>query len=337
MRSPRWYSYLVASPFLNPTNAPRTILFGLVLMAAGSLAYLFVRSFWGVVILRMLNGAGLFCTSAGAMALLVSIIPPEKSGQAFGLYSVAMLLAYATVPALTDSLAPFIPTPPHAYAVASVSLLPAAWIVWRIRGRQRQRAGAAVSKEPLPTWADIRTNVTRLPVALLLVLNLSYFISYGSLFFLFKGFALQQGLSNVGAFFTVQIASMILIRLFAGRLFDLFSKAKLVGICFIIVALGYLALDNLPGTWAVPFVGILVGTGLGLGTPAINGLMYQVSPPRFRSLNANLLLFTVQAGFFFGPVMGGALVARWDYHGYFLAGSGLAFVATTLSLVLTFL
>ena len=93
-----------------------------------------------------------------------------------------MLLAYASVPTLMDFLAPFVPTPPHGYAATTVSLLPAAWIVWRICRRQRERLGAAVSKGRLPAWTDIRSNVTRLPVALLLVLNMSYFISYSSLF-----------------------------------------------------------------------------------------------------------------------------------------------------------
>ena len=324
--------YLVASPFLNTANAPRTMLLGMVMMVASGFAYFFVHSFWGLLALRMLNGAGQFCTSGGAMALFVSVIPPEKSGQAFGLYSVAILLAYAGVPALMDTLTPFIPTPPYGYAVTTVSLLPAAWIVWRIR--LRQRLGVALAKGHLPAWADIRANVTQLPVALLLLLNMSYFANWSSLFFLFKGFAQEQGLSNVGAFFAVQMMSMIVIRLLAGRLFDVVDKARLVGVCFIVVAMGHLALDHLPGTWAVPLVGVLFGLGMGLGYPAINGLMFQVSALRFRSLNANLMLFAVQAGFFLGPVVGGALVAHWDYHGYFLASSGLALAAATLSVVL---
>jgi len=123
-------------------------------------------------------------------------------------------------------------------------------------------------------------------------------------------------------------------RLLAGRLFDVVDKTRLVGVCFIIVAMGHLALDQLPGTWAVPLVGIFFGLGMGLGYPAINGLMFQVSTLRFRSLNANLMLLAVQAGFFLGPVVGGAMVAHWDYHGYFLASSGLAIVAATLSVVL---
>ncbi len=326
--------YLVGSPFLNTTNAPRIMLLGMVLMAACGFGYFVVHSFWGLMALRTLNGAGQFCTSAGAMAFFVYVIPPEKSGQAFGLYSVAILLAYAGVPAVMDTLATFIPSPPYGYAAATISLLPAAWIVWRIRMRHRERLGVALTEGRLPAWADIRANVTQLQIALLLLLNVSYFANWSSLFFLFKGFAQQQGLANVGAFFTVQMMTMIVIRLVVGRLFDVIDKARMVGICFIIIAVGHLTLDHLPGTWAVPLAGIIFGLGMGLGYPAINGLMFQVSPVRFRSLNANLMLFAVQAGFFLGPVVGGVLVAHLNYHGYFLASAGLAFVAAILSVVL---
>ena len=328
--------YLVASPFLHIGNAPRVMLLGMVMMTASGFAYLFVHSFWGLLAVRMLNGAGQFCTGGGAMALFVSVIPPEKSGQAFGLYSVAILLGYAAVPTLMDTLTPFIPSPPHGYAAATVWFAPAAWIVWRIRLRRRDRQEAREAKGHLPAWADIVSNVKRLPVALLLLLNMSYFANWSGLFFLFKGFAQQQGLANVGAFFSLQMVSMILIRLLGGRLFDEFDKARLAGMCFIIVGLAHLALDNLPGTWAVPLVGIMFGLGMGLGYPAINGLMLQVSAERFRSLNANLMLFAVQAGFFLGPVVGGVLVAHWGYHGYFLASAGSAFSVASLSAVLAF-
>jgi MFS family permease len=326
--------YLVGSPFLNVGNAPRVMLSGMLMMAVSGFGYFFVHSFWGLMALRMLNGAGQFCMSGGVMALFVSVIPPEKSGQAFGLYSIAILMGYALVPALMDSLAPFIPSAPYGYAAATVWFAPAAWIVWRIRSRSGTRVEALATKARLPAWVDISSNVRRLPVALLLLLNISYFCSWSSLFFLFKGFAQRQGLANVGAFFTVQVVTTIVIRVLGGRLFDVFDKARLAGTCFIIVGLAYLALNNLPGTWAVPLVGVLLGTGLGLGYPAINGLMLQISEERFRSLNANLMLFAVQAGFFLGPVLGGVLVAHWDYRGYFLASAVMAFTASTLSFVL---
>ncbi|MEN6374893.1 MAG: MFS transporter [Smithella sp.] len=70
--------YLLASPFLNPANAPRTMLLGMIVVALCGVSYLFVHSFWGLLVLRMINGCGQFLMGAGAMTLFVSLIPMGK-------------------------------------------------------------------------------------------------------------------------------------------------------------------------------------------------------------------------------------------------------------------
>jgi MFS family permease len=127
---------------------------------------------------------------------------------------------------------------------------------------------------------------------------------------------------------------MIALRLFAGRLLDAFDKSRMVVATFVIIAIGHLALDHLPGAWAISLVALIFGLGMGMGQPTINGLMFDVSPPGFRPLNANLILCTTQAAFFLGPVLGGALVVRWGYHGYFLFSIGLAMAAASVGIVL---
>lgn len=325
--------YLLVSPFLTPANAPRAMLSGMAGLAICSFGYFFIQSFWGLLVLRMLNGLGQFLMGAGTMALFVSVIPQEKSGQAFAIYSVAMLLPFGTVPAVMDALASFIPTPPHGYAGATVMLLPAAWVTWQIH-RRRCEQTAEVERKRFPGWAVIRVNITRLPVALLLLLNVVYMTNWSSMFFLFKGFADQKGVINVGSFFSVQMGLMIVLRLLAGRLFDAIDKAWMLAATFAIIALGHLGLDHLPGAWAISLVAVIFGAGMGMGHPSLNGLMLEVSAPRFRPLNANLMLFAVQAGYFLGPVLGGALVGRWGYHGYFLFNIGLALAAMLLVVLL---
>jgi MFS family permease len=120
-----------------------------------------------------------------------------------------------------------------------------------------------------------------------------------------------------------------------GRLLDAFDKAWMVVATFAIIAIGHLALDNLPGAWAISLVALIFGVGLGMGQPTINGLMFEVSSPGFRPLNANLILCTTQAAFFLGPVLGGALVVRWGYHGYFLFSIGLALAAASIGIILS--
>ena len=325
--------YLLVSPFLSPANAPRTMLLGMMVVALCGMSYLFVHSFWGLLGLRMMNGVGHFLMGAGAMTLFVSIIPTEKNGQAFAIYSVAILLPYGAVPAVMDALVFLIPTPPYGYAGATITLIPAAWIVLHVRRRLRGQLHLEERKH-LPAWSDIRANVTQLPVALLLLLNTIYIITWSSMFFLMKGFADQQGIVNVGSFFTVQVGMMIVFRLFAGRLFDIFNKARMLVVTFTVIALGYLALDNLPGAWAIPLVALIFGVGMGMGQPLFHGLMFEVSSPSFRPLNANLTLFSIQAAFFLGPVLGGAVVVRWDYHGYFLFSIGLALAAASIGFLL---
>lgn len=327
------FLYLLASPFLTPANAPRAMLSGMAGIAVCGFGYFFIQSFWGLLALRMLNGLGQFLMGAGAMVLFVSVIPKEKSGQAFAIYSVAMLLSFATVPAVMDALASFIPTPPHGYAGATAMLLPAAWVTWQIHRRRREQA-AEIEMERFPGWSVIRANITRLTVALLLLLHVAYMMIWSSMLFLFKGFADQQGISNVGSFFSVQMGVMILLRLLAGRFFDAIDKTWMLAATFAVIALGYLGLDHLPGAWAISLVAVIFGVGMGMGHPSLNGLMMAVSAPRFRPLNANLMLFAVQVGYFLGPVLGGALVGRWSYHGYFLFSIGLAMAAMLLVVLL---
>ncbi|HBH87344.1 MAG TPA: MFS transporter, partial [Syntrophaceae bacterium] len=289
---------------------------------------------WGLLALRMMNGVGNFLMGAGAMTLFVSLIPKEKSGQAFAIYSLFILLPYGAVPAVMDALSSMIPSPPHGYAGATVTLLPAVWVVLHIRRRLQGQLGLEERKH-LPAWADIRTNVTQLSVTLLLLLNTVYIINWSSMFFLFKGFADEQGIMNVGVFFTVQTGIMIVLRLFAGRLFDAFDKAWMVVATFAVIALGHLALDNLPGPWAIPLVALIFGVGMGMGQPILHGLMFEVSSPIFRPLNANLILFSTHAAFFLGPVFGGAVVVRWGYHGYFMFSIGMALAAVSIGFLLT--
>jgi MFS family permease len=325
--------FMVVSPFLNVTNASRTMLLGIAVLIAAGFGYFFVDSFWGLLGLRIFNGLGQFLLTAGVMALFVSIIPAEKSGQAFSLYSIAILLPYGAVPTLMDALATHIPTPPHGYALATISFLPAIWIILKIRKRTQHRE-ASGEKRQLPSWRDIRANLTQLPVALLLLMNLGYFTLWASLFFLFKGFAAEQGLANVGSFFAVMTGLMIVLRLLAGRLFDMVDKIWLMMVSFVLIAGGNLALDHLTGSWSIPLVALLFGLGMGAGYPAVNGLMFEVSAPRFRAVNANMMLFTVHGGFFIGPAIGGALVVRQGYHGYFLFSIGLALATAVLSSLL---
>ncbi len=318
--------YLVASPFLTARRAPGAMLAGIAILVVGGVSFLLVRSFWGLLLLRGACGAGGFLLGAGAMALLVTVIPAGRSGEAFGIYSVAILAAYGLVPAAMDGAVPRLVGVTTAYALAGLALLPAVGLVLALRRRGPAPALGPDGEPHLPSWTDLRASLASPRLVPVLVLGVAYFANWSSLYYLFKGFATARGLGNVGVFYSVLTAVMIGIRLLGGRLFDRFDKARLAAFSFGMIALGHLALATLPIATA-PFVGAFFGVGLGAGYPALNGLVFELSEPRFRPQNANLMMFAVQLGSFLGPAVGGALVARAGYPGYF-AGSILLAVAS---------
>jgi MFS family permease len=325
--------YLVASPFLTVRRAPRAMFTGIAILVAGGVSFLFVQSFWGLLLLRGACGAGGFLLGAGAMAMLVTVIPPGRSGEAFGIYSVAILAAYGVVPAAVDGAVPRLVNVTTAYALAGLALLPAVGLVLALR-RRIHPPGVGPGGEPhLPSWADLRASLSHRRLVLVILLGVAYFANWSSLYYLFKGFATERGLGNVGAFFSALTAVMIGIRLLGGRLFDRFDKARLATFSFAMIALGHLALATLPID-AAPLVGAFFGVGLGAGYPALNGLVFELSEPRYRPQNANLMMFAVQLGSFLGPAVGGVLVARAGYAGYFAGSILLALASAGLGGVL---
>ncbi|MCF8034860.1 MAG: MFS transporter [Desulfarculaceae bacterium] len=316
--------FFFAAPFIDHRNAPYLMLLGIAVMAGSGLAYLWVQSFWGLLTLRVINGVGLFCMSASCMALLVWVLPEGKSGQGFALYSSAILLPYALVPLVVDALAPWLPTRAHAYAGMPILLLPAVGVVLVVvRRRRRDRGGGPKAKANLPSMREMRKNLARLPIAVMIMANAVYFMNFAGLFFMFKGYAQQVDLGNVGKFFTVQMLIMLAIRTFGSGIFDRVSKVALLCAAFFLAGCGHLALALLEGAyWIVP-IAVIFGVGLALGFPSLNSLMYLHSEPRYRAMNANLMMMALQAGYFLGPMVGALVVAWGGYHAFFLVWVGL--------------
>jgi MFS family permease len=57
--------------------------------------------------------------------------------------------------------------------------------------------------------------------------------------------------------------------------------------------------------------------------------MYLYSEPRFRALNANLMMMALHLGYFIGPALAGSLVNHTGYTGFLLAWMALNLTAFT--------
>lgn len=326
-------AFLVFTPRLNESTAPWAIFAGISLLICCGVGYLYETDVPGLFALRLMNGVGVALLTASATTLLVAHIPPERSGQAFGVYSMAGLVPYAIVPFVFDHLPVPLPSQAHGYAFMSLMLIPAAGVnLLLLREHKAQaRRGAGREKRGGSGFALMLASLRTRKTALMLLLNVVYCLNFSALFFLSKSLFASRGLGGVGVFFSIQTAVMFLVRLFGSRLIDEIKKPLLILWCFSLTALGFGLLWGTHGQGMVVASALVLGLGMGVGPPSLNALMYALSDPPVKAVNSNLMAMALQTGNFLGPILGGVAVGLFGQAGFlgvgFLANLGGVWLA----------
>ncbi|MBU1041256.1 MAG: MFS transporter [Proteobacteria bacterium] len=320
--------------FLTLGNSVRFMRVGLCIATAALLCYPFTTSIPLLALVRVLHGLGFVILVGGLTGVLTALLPREKSAQGFGLFSVTILLPYALMPPFVELVLPYLPGHGAAYAVAAPLMLPAFLLLRPLDRRTRALAQTLhPSHLQKPSWAEVRQGLRAPSVSLLILANLFLVAGHSIVFFFMRDFAVLLGAGNPGMFFTYSNAATITLRVACGHLLDRIDKGRLLFIAFLELAVLVPLFSWATGPLVLFSMAGLYGSGIALSMPLLNASMLQVSPPRLRAYNANLMMVAVDAGFFIGPFIGGALMAAgWSHVGLFCV-SGAMMLAAALCIL----
>lgn len=298
----------VISARLSVDNAIRVIAIGLMLTVASLLLYAHVTSLVPMLLLRMLHGAAYVAMMSASVTLLMVFMPPEKSGQGFGIITIMTLLPYAVIPYVLEHGLSAVPIG-RIYTYTALLMIPPACLLLPLSKLVRTaKADLSENGGKMPRgslWANLR----RPKILMLLTANGLVFCVFSSMFFFLKTFCAMSGLGDPSLFFTCATGVMIVSRIFLGPLFDKFDKGILAAISLLLFATGVLMLTVMNSLTVFYAAAIVYGAGVGSATPLMNGLMFTISQPQYRGLNTNLMLEMVDAGFFIGPAACGLALA----------------------------
>jgi predicted MFS family arabinose efflux permease len=143
--------------------------------------------------------------------------------------------------------------------------------------------------------------------------NILFYSPYTILFFFLRDFGALRGIGNPGFFFTVAMFVMIAVRLGGSRYFDRMNKARTGALCMALLAVFQVLVYFVRVEASFLGLSVVFGVLWGVGIPLIMALIFDISEPRFRGLNMNLVLVVMQVAFFVGPFAGGIVLARWGY------------------------
>jgi MFS family permease len=180
----------------------------------------------------------------------------------------------------------------------------------------------------------IMENLRDRRVIVLLGLSLVVWTTFTPVFYFLREYGTRVGIANPGWFFTLSTAAEILVRLAGGPLFDRLNKALMLAAAQAILCVGYLLIAHVSTPAAFFAAGVVLGLGWGVAMPLLSGLMFDISQPRFRALNSNLAMEMFQAGFFVGPLAGGAILLWWNYTGLWYACAAFSLAGLGAALLL---
>ena len=324
---------LFVIPWIQARNAYTVLMVSLFLMIAASCSYLWVVTVPSMVLLRIVHGAAIVLLTSAVIALIVQFIPKEKSAQGFSIVSISTMIPYSVMPTLTEALLPQVRSEAVIYAGVSifsgVSVLLLAALRNRLTAVLRNMDTALTRR---PRMDEIRENFQQRSVVFLLCTAFLVYLAHATVFYFMKDLSLQTAIGDMGPFFTISMATMIAVRAFGSLIFDRMNKRRTLQFGLALLILCLAALPHSSAHMPFYLLAGLYGFCMGLILPLLNALLFLESPPPLRGLNTNLTMFTMDAGYFIMPYMGGMIIAFGaGFHVLYYIGAG--FILLSLSFV----
>ena len=277
----------------------------------------------GVLVLRLIAGAGEAMFFVGAASIVTDLAPDARRGEALSLFSIALYGGIAVGPFLAEWML-------DRWDFDAVFLMAAG-----LAGTAFLLAVRAPETKPpghVPTAVSVRNVLHPAGVfpGLVMVTSVFGFAGYMAFVPLYV-----DGLSidGVRGLLLMYGGIMIGLRLFGARIPDRFGAARVGKVGLAASALG-LAIIAAWGSVPGLIVGSIVfASGQALAFPAFMALAATTAPPSERAAAVGTTTAFIDLGFFIGPVSFGAVAAGVGLRGAFGAGAAVAAAGVVFQIV----
>lgn len=317
----------VISPRLHLRNGVSVMAGSLVLIIIALVSYQFASTVPALAVVRLVHGVGFVALVSGAASVFVHFVPKGRSAAAFGLFTIMTQAPFAFMPPLMEMLLRYCRNEAAGYAWIALLMLPPLALLYPLRAQIKK-----LPQEPAPARGTglrrIRESLRSPEVRRLLLVNLLLFMAITTIYFFLKDFALAIHMDRPGLFFTCYICSMLVVRSLGTPFFDKLNKRNGIALSLLLLAICMAWLGQTETEWIVLALAVVYGACLGVAMPLIGSAIFLVSEPQDRGLNTNLMLSTIDAGYVFGPLLGGALLAGGlSLSSLFYVAAGFAVLA----------
>lgn len=279
---------------------------GIVLMGLSSAAYAVFPAVGVLFVIRFIHGLAWGISSTSSQTVASDIIPPKRFGEGMGMFALSASLALAIAPGLAFEV--YGRSGFQSVAFLGVAALTIAFIIAFFLKYQQ------VNKPATFRFSGVLEKHALAPALIMFVLS----SCYGALTTFLAIHATNQGVENIGFFFTAYAIAVALSRPLLGKVIDRrgYAVVLLPGLCLLALALIVLSFAN-----SLPLF-LLVAFLFGFGFAGCNSTLQAmaiagIALNRRGAANATFLI-GFDCGIGFGAVVSGLIAAAIGYSGLYL-------------------
>lgn len=304
----------VAGMLLDKLGRKFVLFAGVLLAAFVSGSYIWADTVILLLFVRLVHGIAFSMGHTAVGTITADILPPKRLGEGIGYFSLTSPVSMAVAPAIALVLAEktgFFSMFAFSSSLAVLAMLMSLIAIWGAEGKIAGQPGA--SGQGL-SWSDF-VEAKALPASMVLGLLTMLFGAVVSILVLF---AKQNGIANIGLFFTINALAMIVCRPFAHRWYCkngpdgvLLTGVALLASCALIVAFSTNIIH-------LAIAAIAYGVGFGFCIPVLQTLaIFDVLPQR-RGTATGTFFTAFDLGIGAGAIIWGWAAAAIGYRGAFL-------------------
>jgi MFS family permease len=302
-----------AGRFADRRGRKPTVLVGSVLVAVGGFLYLLPFGVAGLILARLVLGAGEGTVFTAGSAWIVDLAPPDRRGRVIGLYGLAVWAGLSVGPLIGELLL-------HASGYSAVWIfagavpLVGAAIASRVPDPYRPVPGIEHEEHPLIAREAVR------PGSALALGSIGYATVAAFVVLHLEARGVGHGALVFGAFATM----VVLTRLVAGNLPDRVGPVRVAMAAALVEAAG-LAAIGLAYSLPVALAGALaMGTAFSLLYPSLSLIVVERVPETRRGSALGTFTAFFDAGVGLGAPLAGIAAALSSYEGAFLISAAIA-------------
>lgn len=293
---------IVSGPAIDAFNRKWILAGAMCIMATAYFGYSLSNSVPMLIASRLIQGTGQAFTATCCLALAADTLPPEKFGSGIGIFSMAQAAAQAIGPTVALTLVNAVGYN-ATFAIGGCIMLFAAFMATRVNTSK-------IEYKPFKiTFDNVFAKEAVMPAVMLFFLAMTFCI-INSFLIIFGG---EQGVENIGYYFTVYAATLLVTRPMIGKLTDRFGLVKILIPALFCFAGSFMIISISDSLWMFLLAAFVAAFGYGACQPAIQTLCMKCVPVERRGAGSSTNYIGNDLGQLVGPIVAGALVESFGY------------------------